>query len=156
MVYIKQIGKEEGCIFCKKPKEKKDEKNFILFRGKTCYILMNLFPYNTGHLMIAPYRHIGDFGDLSKEEGQELFKLVQESLNILRKVLKPEGFNVGMNIGRVAGAGYEDHIHVHIVPRWNGDTNFMPVIADTKVIPEFLKETYKQLKPAFEELKDSI
>jgi len=155
MIYIRGIGEEEGCIFCKKPQENEDEKNLILYRGKTCFVLMNLFPYNSGHLMIAPYRHIGNFVDLRKEEGIELFKLLQWSLNILKKVLNPDGFNVGLNIGRTAGAGYEDHLHIHIVPRWNGDTNFMPVIADTKVIPEFLEETYKQLRPSFEELKKS-
>ncbi len=153
MVYIRQLGKEEGCIFCKKPKGKKDAKNLILLRGKTAFVLMNLFPYNSGHLMIAPYRHIGRFEDLTKVEGLELFQLTSLSLKVLKEKLNPDGFNIGMNLGRTAGAGYEDHIHVHIVPRWNGDTNFMPVIADTKVIPEFLEETYKLLKPGFDEGK---
>ena len=154
MVYIKKIDEEEGCIFCEKPKSKKDEENLILFRGERAFILMNLFPYNSGHLMVAPYKHTGNFGDLTDDEGNELFRLIKLSLDVLKEVLKPDGFNIGLNIGRTSGAGYEDHLHFHIVPRWNGDTNFMPIIADTKVIPEALEETYKALKPAFLRLAD--
>jgi len=157
--YILHVDSEkEGCIFCVKPKENKDEKNLILFRGEKTFVMMNLFPYNTGHLMVAPFRHTGGFVELDEEEGKEIFKLTQLSLKILKEVMEPDGFNLGTNIGRVAGAGYEDHVHLHIVPRWSGDTNFMPIIADVKIIPEGLKETYKKLKPLFdkygEELKE--
>lgn len=156
MIYIKGLDEEEGCIFCKKSKEGEEEKNLVLFRGKTCFVLLNLFPYNSGHLMAAPFRHLGELNELTDEEGLELFHLVQHSLKVLKDVLKPDGFNVGMNLGRTAGAGYEDHVHVHIVPRWNGDTNFMPVISDTKVVPQALRETYKALHPAFTELEGIV
>jgi ATP adenylyltransferase len=152
MIYIKKIEEEEGCIFCEKPKSNRDEENLILFRGERTFVLMNLYPYNSGHLMVAPYKHTGNLGDLSEVEGSELFRLIRLSIEVLKKVLKPDGFNVGLNLGRISGAGYEDHLHFHIVPRWNGDTNFMPIIADTKVIPEALEETYRALKPVFVKL----
>lgn len=153
ITYILHVdSKKEGCIFCNKPKEEKDEENFILYRGKYSFVIMNLFPYNSGHLMVAPYKHTGNFEELTDEEGFELFKLTRECVRILREVMEPHGFNIGVNLGRPAGAGYEDHLHVHIVPRWNGDTNFMPVLADVKVVPEGLRETYKKLKPHFDRL----
>ena len=139
----------EGCIFCKKPAEEKDEENFILYRGKRVFVLMNIYPYNNGHLMVAPYRHIGDFNGLDDEELLEMMQVVKRCLEILREKMNPNGFNIGMNLGRVAGAGFEEHLHIHIVPRWNGDTNFMPVLADTKVIPISLREAYKLLKDGF-------
>jgi len=148
--YIK-MEKPKGCIFCEKVKEERDEENLILYRGENAFIIMNAFPYNNGHLMVAPYRHVPTLENLDDDELLEVFKLVNFSLKILRKVMKPDGFNIGVNIGRVAGAGIEEHVHVHVVPRWNGDTNFMPVIADTKVISEGLNETYKNLKTAITE-----
>ncbi len=152
--YILHVdSEEEGCIFCNKPREKKDEENLILYRGKNCFIIMNLFPYNTGHIMIAPYSHKATLEELTEEEILEMFMLAQKSLAILRETMEPDGFNLGINIGRVAGAGYEGHVHLHIVPRWNGDTNFMPVIADVKVIPEGLKSTYKRLLPHFSRIR---
>ena len=155
MKYILQADlKGEGCIFCTKPAENDDEKNFILFRGRYVFVIINIFPYNSGHLMIAPYRHVPSIEHLTEEEVTELFILSQEVVKILRKVLDPDGFNIGMNIGRVAGAGFDQHVHLHIVPRWNGDTNFMPVIADVKVIPEAMEDTYKRLKPEFDELEE--
>jgi ATP adenylyltransferase len=137
--------KKQGCIFCEKLKENKDEDNFILYRGKTAFIILNIFPYNNGHLMVAPYKHLGELERLKDEELGELMSLVKKSTGLLKKALNPQGFNIGLNIGRVAGAGIEDHIHIHIVPRWEGDTNFLPLIGETKVIPELLKDTYKKL-----------
>ncbi len=143
-----------GCIFCVKPAQNKDEENKILFRGKHVFVIMNIFPYNSGHLMIAPYSHVDSLELLKEEEITEMFTLAQEVVKILKKVMEPDGFNIGMNIGRVAGAGFDKHVHLHIVPRWNGDTNYMPVLADVKVIPEALEDTYKRLKPHFDELKE--
>ena len=143
--YIKH-EKPDGCIFCKAISENKDSENLILWRGKLAFVIMNKFPYNNGHLMVAPYRHIGRFEELTVEELTEIGVLIQKSIKVLRKVMSPDGFNIGINMGKVAGAGVEDHIHVHIVPRWNGDTNFMPVITDTRVIPQSLQDTYKELK----------
>lgn len=113
-------------------------------------VMLNLFPYNPGHLMIAPKRHVANLEDLSSEELQDILELTQKSVKVLKEVAHPEGFNIGINLGRVAGAGFEGHIHVHVVPRWNGDTNFMPVIGETKVIPEGIEKTFKKLKPYFE------
>ena len=149
MTYIKGIKKEEGCVFCVKPNQRDDRDNLLLFRGKTCFVLMNLFPYNNGHLMVIPYRHTSDFSDLDKETSGELWELLCLCKKALTNVMRPEGFNIGMNIGRDAGAGIDQHIHMHIVPRWNGDTNFMPVIGETKVISQALSETYDALVPHF-------
>lgn len=138
--------KEKGCIFCDKPKEAEDSDNLILYRGESNFVIMNNYPYNPGHLMVAPYRHIADLQDLSAEELYEHFDIVRRSATALREALNPDGFNIGINMGRVAGAGIEGHIHTHIVPRWQGDTNFMPVIAEIKVIAEALAATYAKLK----------
>jgi ATP adenylyltransferase len=143
--YVLQAEKD-GCFLCEKPKEDNDEPNLILLRGKSNFIILNSFPYNPGHLMIVPYRHIGHLDGLTDEEAKEHFDLVKRSLRLLTEVIKPTGFNIGMNLGKVAGAGVDDHVHTHIVPRWQGDTNFMPVISDTKVLPEALVATYKKLK----------
>lgn len=138
--------KAKGCIFCQKPAENKDSLNYILFRGKTSFVMLNNYPYNPGHLMVAPFRHLATLDDLTDEELFEHFDLVRKSARAIKEAYKPEGFNIGMNLGRVAGAGVEGHVHTHIVPRWNGDTNFMPVLSDTKVLPEALASTYAQLK----------
>lgn len=143
--YIVQAH-EGGCILCQKPKEKDDEANLLLFRNKSNFIILNAFPYNPGHLMVAPYRHIARLEDLTDEELVEHFDMVRKSVKLLTEVLKPTGFNIGMNINKTSGAGIEDHIHTHIVPRWQGDTDIMPIIFNTKVIPEALKETYQKLK----------
>lgn len=135
-----------GCFLCEKPKEANDESNLILCRGKSNFIILNSFPYNPGHLMVVPYHHIGHLDGLTDEEAKEHFDLVKRSLRLLIEVVKPAGFNIGMNLGKVAGAGVDDHIHTHIVPRWQGDTNFMPVISNTKVLPEALAAAYKKLK----------
>lgn len=138
--------KEKGCFLCRYIKSKKDEKNLILYRGKTAFIILNRFPYNSGHLMIAPVKHIAELNRLSDEEQLELIKLTSLSIDLLKKALRPMGFNIGVNIGKVAGAGLEDHLHFHVVPRWNGDTNFMPTTSNTKVMPQLLKDTYRTLK----------
>lgn len=149
--YIKQ-AKEPGCIFCTKPAQQQDEENFILFRGKTSFIIMNYYPYNNGHLMVVPFRHIADIVELTDAERLELMKLLALSKKALMKTMSPHGFNIGMNLGDVAGAGVKDHLHFHIVPRWNGDTNFMPISGHTKVVSEGLAETWESLKIALDNL----
>jgi ATP adenylyltransferase len=140
--------KPKGCIFCDGPAEKRDRENYILHRGKACFIMLNIYPYNNGHLMVAPFRHVPDLDGLTGNELTELIQLVKRSMKVQRKALNPDGFNVGMNVGKVAGAGVKDHVHVHVVPRWEGDTNFMPLTADTRVIPELLQSTYEKLLAA--------
>ncbi|MBI4304679.1 MAG: HIT domain-containing protein [Chloroflexi bacterium] len=137
--------KSAGCILCEKPKENTDTANYILYRGKMNFIIMNSYPYNPAHLMVAPYRHIPSLEELTNEELLEHYQLVGRAIKVLREAFNPGGFNLGMNIGKVAGAGIADHVHTHVVPRWQGDTNCMPVIAETRVISEALSETYKQL-----------
>ena len=146
-------SKSDVCIFCEAI-AKEDANAFILARGAKGFVMMNTFPYNNGHLMVAPYRHIANVEDLTEEEILSLFDLVQKSVKVLKIKMRPDGFNIGINLGKVAGAGVEGHIHIHIVPRWNGDTNFMPVISDTKVISQSLEEAYKLLKEGFREVKN--
>jgi len=147
---MEYIGsKPRGCIFCLMPQENRDEENLILERGRLSFVAMNRFPYNSGHLMVAPYAHVPSLEDLDEETIKDTMGLVKKSLSCLRAVLKPQGFNVGVNIGRAAGAGFDQHVHAHIVPRWSGDVNFMPVVAETKVIPEALNATYRKLRPSF-------
>lgn len=141
------LGEKEGtCIFCEKPKQEKDEDNYILLRGKRCLVMLNAYPYNNGHLMIAPYRHIDSVEDLEGDEARDMMEILSRMITLLKKVLRPEGFNVGMNLGSVAGAGIVGHLHLHVVPRWKGDTNFMPLISNTKIISESLRKTYQKLK----------
>lgn len=138
-----------GCILCQKAKEEEDAKNLILARGSFSYVLMNIFPYNSGHLMIAPYRHLDCLAKLTSEEITEIMTWASTSERILREAFRAMGFNIGVNVGKVAGAGIDDHVHMHVVPRWDGDTNFMPVLGETKVIPEHLEETYAKLLPYY-------
>jgi len=156
MEYILQEKEDEKepCIFCSRISQKSDQKNLILWRDTSAFIIMNRYPYNNGHLMVVPYRHTGDLAGLRAAEKRNLFELIQWSVKALEKVMKPHGFNIGMNLGRVAGAGVEDHLHFHIVPRWNGDTNFMPILADTKVVSEALEKSYKKLRSAFLQLRN--
>ena len=135
-----------GCIFCDKPREDRDEENLILHRGERAYALMNLYPYNNGHLMIAPYAHTADFPSVDAETLLEIMTLAQRAQNALSMAYRPEGYNLGMNLGRVAGAGIAEHMHLHIVPRWNGDTNFMPVLGETKVLPDTLLGSYEKIR----------
>jgi ATP adenylyltransferase len=138
-----------GCIFCDKPKEDNDASNYILYRGLLNFVILNAFPYNPGHLMVVPYRHIGKLEDMIDEERNDHYKLVSRAVGVLRSVTQTENFNVGMNLGRTAGAGIADHIHTHIVPRWNGDNNFMPVISETRVISDSMQDIYNRLKEKF-------
>jgi len=139
-------GEQSDCFLCQKPKLDDDEANLILYRGEYNFIILNAFPYNPGHLLVAPYRHVGQLENLTDVESIEHFDLIKLCVKFLTDVLQPHGFNTGMNLGKIAGAGVADHIHTHIVPRWQGDTNFMPVVADTKVLPEALSNTYNKLK----------
>ncbi|MBS3917316.1 MAG: HIT domain-containing protein [Deltaproteobacteria bacterium] len=140
--------KEKGCIFCLHPRCDGDRDNLILYRGNHAFVMMNRYPYNNGHLMVVPRRHCIDLESLNHFESKELFELLSASIRVLKKSLSPEGFNIGVNIGKVGGAG-EDHIHFHIVPRWPGDTNFMPILGETKIVPEYLSNTYQRLHSAF-------
>jgi ATP adenylyltransferase len=147
MAYIESSGTStDGCIFCAKLAERRDEENLILYRGKRCFAIMNLFPYNNGHLMIAPYDHVPSIEQLKSPVLTEMMTTSQRCLAALREAMNPQGFNLGINQGTVAGAGIADHVHLHVVPRWNGDTNFMPVLADVKVMPDFLQNTYRQIR----------
>jgi ATP adenylyltransferase len=157
MQYIQGIDKKEcGCVFCSKPAENSDRENLILFRGKKAFVLMNLFPYNNGHLMVIPYEHTSDFLTVDQETSAEMWELLKLSKKVLTTAFNPDGFNIGMNIGRAAGAGIDQHIHLHIVPRWNGDTNFMPAIGETKVISQALVDTWDILAAHFKKLGSSI
>ena len=155
MRYIEDVttSKNEGCFLCKAAKSDDDRGNLVVYRGKECFVIMNRFPYNNGHVMVAPYRHVAELGGLTREEKLDLIELVSLAITVLRKIMRPDGFNVGINLGRAAGAGLEDHVHVHVVPRWVGDTSFMPVLADVKVIPELLEQTYDKLREGFLQLK---
>ncbi len=144
--------KEKKCFLCRVLKEKPDRKNFILYRGKSAFVIMNRYPYNNGHLMVAPIAHKKLEGLLPGERG-EIFDLVILSTQVLKEALNCQGLNIGANLGKVAGAGVVGHFHIHIVPRWLGDTNFLPIIAETKTIAEYLKETYEKLLPFFQQGK---
>lgn len=144
--YIKRVRSIKGCIFCSKPREKKDKSNYIITRTRHSFLMMNIYPYNNGHIMVAPYRHVKDFSKLNEEEILDLLQLLKDSQTLLSKALKPDGYNIGINLGRAAGAGYKNHLHIHIVPRWVGDVNFMPVFASTKVVSESLDALYSKLK----------
>lgn len=152
MAYIKNARKPAKCIFCVKPKERRDARNLLLHRGRHGLVMMNLFPYNSGHLLVAPYAHVKGLEQLPDEVSLDLLHLTTLSLKVLRAEIKPEGFNIGVNLGRVSGAGIEAHVHLHIVPRWNGDTNFMPLFAETRVMPEHLQATYRKLLARFNTL----
>jgi ATP adenylyltransferase len=149
---MKYIEKEDdgSCIFCERAERKRDREDLVVRRGRHAFVMMNRYPYTTGHLMVAPYRHVGKLSDLTADESCEIMQLLGWSEKILQEAIAPHGFNVGMNIGRCAGAGFPDHIHVHVVPRWQGDSNFMPVLAETKVLPETLTDTYDKIMLAQE------
>ena len=146
MRYIEGADSGSLCIFCAKPAEKKDTENLILWRGDHTFIILNAFPYSNGHLMVSPYQHTANLDELTDDEMLELMSTTRFGVNLLKGAFKPDGFNIGINMGRVAGAGIADHVHIHIVPRWSGDTNFMPVLGDTRVIPESLQVVYERLK----------
>jgi ATP adenylyltransferase len=149
MEYILSGAEGGGCIFCAGEDRRQDEERLILRPGPISLVMMNRYPYNNGHLLVAPVRHVSDLDGLRSEEMLDLLSSVRDSIGVLRSVMKPEGFNVGVNLGKVAGAGVEAHLHVHIVPRWNGDTNFMTVQGEVRVIPEHIRDTYRKLAPHF-------
>ena len=151
MAYIRQGegAGEGGCIFCDAPRRGDDEAARIVGRGEHTFAILNAFPYNPGHLMVTPYRHVGDYGELRPEELAEMMALAGTAIRALQQEADAHGFNLGMNLGQVAGAGIADHIHLHLVPRWGGDTNFMPIVGQTKVLPELLAETWQKLRPWF-------
>ncbi|RLB29824.1 MAG: HIT family hydrolase [Deltaproteobacteria bacterium] len=151
MEYILSDQKREGCIFCPGEDRSQDEERLILHVGSLSMVMMNRYPYINGHLLVAPVRHVSDLDGLSQDETLDLLLTVRKALGVLRKAMAPEGFNIGLNLGRVAGAGVEEHVHFHIVPRWNGDTNSMTVLGEVRVIPEHIKETYGKLLPFFRE-----
>ncbi len=146
-------GKTEGCILCNAVSQNKDNENLIVYRSKKSFIMLNRYPYNTGHLMIIPYNHLSDIGMLSDEEMLEMMKLISFSIEVLKDNFFPAGYNVGLNLGKAAGAGIDEHIHIHIVPRWEGDVNFMPVLNDTRVVSQSLEECRKMLKNGFDNVK---
>ncbi len=152
MEYIRS-QKDNGCIFCQKSEDSLDRDNLVLFRGKYSFVLMNLYPYNNAHLLIAPYEHVDTTFALASCVNSEIMGLANASMKIIKTTMNAEGFNFGANIGAIGGAGIKDHIHFHVVPRWLGDTNFMPVIGHTKVMVEGLLETYDELKPHFKKIK---
>ena len=152
MEYMSAAGEGKGsggCVFCDHLAEGDDAAARILHRGRSVFAILNAFPYNTGHLMVAPLRHVGDVAELDPDECAELFGLTCRAVEVVRAAMGAEGFNTGMNLGAAGGAGIPGHLHMHVVPRWNGDTNFMPVTGDTKVLPEMLADTYAKLRPGF-------
>jgi ATP adenylyltransferase len=150
--YVKDASKdlEEECIFCAKPEADDDEANLIVHRGERAFVILNLFPYTNGHMMVAPYEHVGAIEAIDADTVAEMMALAQQGIRALDEVYGPQGYNVGFNQGRVAGAGVEHHIHMHVVPRWGGDTNFMPVLGDTRVMPQSLEDSYAALTGKFD------
>ncbi|MDQ3669298.1 MAG: HIT domain-containing protein [Actinomycetota bacterium] len=146
--YVQAADEDQGCVFCRAASGE-DEEALVVHRGELAFVLLNKFPYASGHLMVAPFRHEGEFGALSGEEALEIHRLASVALGTLADSMRPQGFNLGWNLGRIAGAGVVDHVHLHVVPRWAGDTSFMPVFADVKVIPEALTETRRKLADAW-------
>ena len=147
--YVKNAKKSDECVFCAKPGAGDDRANLIVHRGERCFVILNLFPYTNGHLMVAPFDHIARLQDVEPDVTAEMFGLAQQAMRRMDEVYDPEGFNVGLNQGRVAGAGVDGHIHLHVVPRWAGDNNYMPVLADTRVMPQSLEESYDALEGGF-------
>jgi ATP adenylyltransferase len=152
LAYVTDASKDndDACIFCAKPAEGDDEAALILHRGERCFVILNAFPYTNGHLMVAPFEHIARLPELDAETTAEMMALVQRSIGLLDGEYGPQGYNVGVNQGRVAGAGVEGHIHMHVVPRWGGDTNFMPVLGDTRVMPQTLEQSFEALRGGFD------
>lgn len=146
--------REEGCFLCAAPSAGDDRARLILHRSRRVYVILNSFPYNSGHVMVAPLRHVARPEDLDREERLDLMDTLVVVMRALQAALQPEGFNVGLNLGRAAGAGVEEHLHLHVVPRWVGDTNFMPVLADVKVLPEHLEATYEKLRRALDTVQE--
>ena len=151
LAYVTGTKTDEGCVFCRAPRLPAPE-SLVVFSGTTCYVVLNLFPYNNGHLMVVPYRHAASLAALNADELQELVLLTQRSEMALMEAYQPNGLNIGINLGKPAGAGVVDHVHVHLVPRWTGDTNFMTVLGEVRVLPEDLVDSLNRLRPIFERL----
>jgi ATP adenylyltransferase len=151
--YIKEGGKTDQCILCALPAAGDDRTNMIVHRGERCFVMLNAYPYTSGHVMIAPYEHTGRLDELDSAAAAEMMHLAQRSVRALERAYGPEGYNVGANLGAVAGAGVEDHVHLHVVPRWKGDTNFMPVLGDVRVLPQSLEDSWVDLHNAFAALE---
>jgi ATP adenylyltransferase len=147
--YIRSADLERTCVFCRMLEERRDEENYLLYRGRTSYVILNLFPYTSGHLLIVANRHIASLSEATPEERHEIIDLARQSEEALRKEYQPGGFNMGFNLGRIAGAGVEKHLHMHVLPRWAGDSNFVSVIGETRVLPEELPATFQRLRPYF-------
>jgi ATP adenylyltransferase len=147
--YVKNAKTSTECVFCAKPDAGDDRENLIVHRGERAFVILNLFPYTNGHLMVAPFEHVGRLQDVDPDVVAEMMDLAKQAMSRLEAVYDPEGFNIGVNQGRVAGAGVEGHIHLHVVPRWAGDNNYMPVLADTRVMPQSLEESYDALEGGF-------
>jgi ATP adenylyltransferase len=148
MEYIQGADEQEGCILCR-ARDGADEESLVVRRGERAFVVLNRYPYASGHLMVAPNRHEGEFGELGAQEAAEIHRLASTGMGVLAETMRPQGFNLGWNLGRIAGAGVVDHVHLHVVPRWAGDTNFMPVLADVKVLPEALEDTRRKLAGAW-------
>jgi len=149
MAYITpQTPQGQGCIFCTLPAERRDAENHILYRGEYCFMMLNRYPYNNGHLMVAPFAHVGSLDLLDAATLAEMMVQAQLALRAINQAMNPDGYNMGINQGKVAGAGFAGHIHLHVVPRWDGDTNFMPILAEVKVMPQHLDSVYEELKKA--------
>jgi ATP adenylyltransferase len=145
----------QGCVLCAKADDETDEKALIVHRGDSCYVVLNLYPYNNGHLMVVPYRHVATLTELNQDERHESLDLIERATVVLGSTMGCEGFNVGLNLGSAAGAGIEQHLHWHVVPRWGGDTNFMPVIADVKVMPQHLATTWTLVRDEFTAIQEN-
>jgi len=150
MTYIENNKKEEGCVFCNAQAQADSAENLIAFRGKYSYVILNRFPYTSGHLMVIPFNHVATIEGLDSDIRAEMMELTSRCTTELGKIYKPQGFNVGINMGEAAGAGVLGHVHIHIVPRWAGDTNFMSAVGETRVLPESLEQTYDRVRAAFE------
>lgn len=150
MTYIENADKEEGCVFCNAQAKEDGPGNLIVFRGKLAYVILNRFPYTSGHVMVVPFNHQPTLEDLDGPTRAEMMELTARAMAVLRKVYNPQAFNMGANIGEAAGAGVKEHVHIHVVPRWRGDTNFMSALANTRVLPESLEDTWRRVKEAFQ------
>lgn len=147
--YVSQASLSDACIFCQKSAEQRDEENFVLHRGKHCFVILNIYPYSSGHLMVAPYAHVANLAGVPPEAMAEMMELARRGEHALQQSYRPDGMNLGMNLGQAAGAGVAGHVHMHLLPRWFADSNFMTVIGETRVMPEDLSATFQKLKPFF-------
>ena len=151
MEYIENSNRDDGCIFCNAQEKEDSAENLIVFRGERSYVIVNRYPYTSGHLMVVPFEHQATLEELDSTTRAEMMELTAQCMTVLRKIYRPQAFNMGANIGEAAGAGVKEHVHIHIVPRWGGDTNFMAAVGETRVLPEALERTYQRVRKAFQE-----